>query len=608
MKVVLQVVNSPFDEKQVQQLNKVLSTLTTEQKIWLTGYLSASTSTTLIEKTLEEVKTKEASEVETKAAVYKASKEVTILYGSQTGNAEKLAQQFGDRLRELNLQVKVLSMSDFKPNTLKNIDHLLIITSTHGEGDPPDNAITFHTFLHGKRAPKLQHLNYSVLSLGDSSYEYFCKTGLDFDIQLEKLGAKRIVDRVDCDLDYGEDSEKWFNSVKEKLLGNGTQNEQVKTNETITPILNKEYNRRNPFKAEIIEKINLNAHGSNKETIHLELSLEESGIHFEPGDCLSIIPINNVNLVGELIRALGFDRQAIVRVNEQEITLEAALTNQLEITVLSKALLRKIAHFTKNEAFHALLADQASLKEYIYGRDLLDVVNAFGPFDWDAQSFVDNLRTLPARQYSISSSLLAYPEEAHLTIGVVRYEVDERKRFGVCSTYIADQLEVGDYVQVYVHKNKNFKLPNDDTPIIMIGPGTGVAPFRAFIQEREERGATGESWLFFGDEHFVTDFLYQREWLSWIKSGVLTKLDVAFYGDHEEEIYVQHKLLQHAKELFEWIERGAVIYVSGDMNLAKDIHQALIQIIAEQGNQTEEQAEAFLKELRTQKRYQRDIY
>ena len=598
---VLEVINSPFNEKQVKQLNEVLATLTLQQKIWLTGYLTASANIGVIEAPREMTQQAVASSP--------IQKHVTILYASQTGNAQKLAEKFGDQLQQIGLEVSVSSMSDYKTNALKKAQYLLIVASTHGEGEPPDNAIAFHSFLHGKRAPKLDHVQYAVLALGDSSYEYFCQTGKDFDIQLEKLGAKRLVDRVDCDVDYAEQAEKWFGEVKEKLHSEFTQFTPSEQEAAATVLQEEtEYSRKNPFVAEIIEKINLNGQGSNKETIHLELSLENSGIAFEPGDCLAIIPINNQNLVNSLISALGFEANTKVDVDGIAVTLEEALLKTFEITLLTKPLMKKIAEYTENKDFHALIENQETLKQFINGRDLLDVVEQFGPFKWDAQHFINCLRKIPARQYSISSSLLAYPEEAHVTIGVVRYEVDGRERLGVCSTYVADQLEVGDQVQVYVQKNPNFKLPDDDTPIIMIGPGTGVAPFRAFIQEREERGASGENWLFFGDQHFVTDFLYQREWLNWLKSGVLTKLDVAFSRDQEEKVYVQHKMLKRAKELYAWLEKGAAVYVCGDKNMAKDVQETLLQIIQQEGNKSEEDALEYLEELRKQKRYQRDVY
>lgn len=598
---VLEVINSPFNEKQVKQLNEVLATLTPQQKIWLTGYLTASANIVVIEAPREMTQQAVASSP--------IQKHVTILYATQTGNAQKLAEKFGDQLQQIGLEVSVSSMSDYKTNALKKVQYLLIVASTHGEGGPPDNAIAFQSFLHGKRAPKLNHVQYAVLSLGDSSYEYFCQTGKDFDIQLEKLGAKRLVERVDCDVDYAEQAQKWFEAVKEKLHSEFTQFTPFEQ-EAAAAVLQEEteYSRKNPFVAEIIEKINLNGQGSNKETIHLELSLENSGITFEPGDCLAIIPINNQNLVNSLISELGFEANTKVDVDGIAVTLEEALLKTFEITLLTKPLMKKIAEYTENKDFHALIENQETLKQFINDRDLLDVVDQFGPFKWDAQHFINCLRKIPARLYSISSSLLAYPEEAHVTIGVVRYEVDGRERLGVCSTYVADQLEVGDQVQVYVQKNSNFKLPDDDTPIIMIGPGTGVAPFRAFIQEREERGASGENWLFFGDQHFVTDFLYQREWLNWLKSGVLTKLDVAFSRDQEEKVYVQHKMLKRAKELYAWLEKGAAVYVCGDKNMAKDVQETLLQIIQQEGNKSEEDALEYLEDLRKQKRYQRDVY
>lgn len=602
---VLQVINSPFNERQVQQLNEVLATLTTQQKIWLTGYLSASVTSGSVEFP-KQTSNEATSTVLTNETV---SKNITILYGSQTGNAQKLSENYGEQLKKLGFEVTVTSMSDFKTNALKKLQYLLIIASTHGEGEPPDNAISFYHFLHGRRAPKLEHVKFAVLSLGDSSYEYFCQTGKDFDAQLEKLGGERLVERVDCDLDYAEPADKWFEAVKEKLQRESSSVE-LSHQEAAATVLQEtiKYNRKNPFPAEIIEKINLNAKGSNKETIHLELSLENSGISFEPGDCLAILPINNKSLVKSLISALDFDGNEKVVIDDEEITLGEALTKVLEITLLTKPLMRKIGEFTESKEFHELLSDGEAVKTYINGRDLLDIIEKFGPFKWDAQSFVKLLRKMPARLYSISSSLAAYPEEVHATIGVVRYEVDERERLGVCSTYIADQLEVGDQVQVYIQENKNFRLPNDETPIIMIGPGTGIAPFRSFIQEREERGATGENWLFFGDQHFVTDFLYQKEWLNYLKSGVLTKMDVAFSRDQPEKIYVQHKMLQRAAEFYEWLEKGAVIYVCGDKNMASDVQETILQIIEQQGNKSKEEAKEYLEQLRSEKRYQRDIY
>lgn len=607
----LEVTNSPFNEQQVTQLNEILATLSANQKIWLTGFLSATINvqTTAAERPAEGAEAASNVAVLPTTSAKESVKHITILYASQTGTAQGLAKKYGEQLKQGGFEVTVSSMSDFKTNALKKLDHLLVIASTHGEGEPPDNAISFHSFLYGKRAPKLDHVKFAVLSLGDSSYEFFCKTGQDFDAQLEKLGAQRLTDRVDCDLDYDEPAAKWFDAVKTKLQQgtvSGKANQEAATTVVESAV---EYTRKNPFSAEILEKINLNGQGSNKETIHLELSLEGSGIAFEPGDSLAIYPANNENLVNSLIAALGFDGAKTVKVEEESIKLKEALTHLLEITALTKPVMQKIGNYTVNEDFHSMLADRGSFKQYTYGRDLLDVVGKFGPFSWDEQSFVDLLRKMPARQYSIASSLSAYPDEVHLTIGAVRYELDGRERLGVCSTQVADRLEVGDTVRVYVQKSPNFKLPADDAPIIMVGPGTGIAPFRSFLQEREERGAEGKNWLFFGDQHYVTDFLYQTELQALVKSGVLTKLNVAFSRDQEEKVYVQHKMQQHAAELYEWLEKGAYFYVCGDKdNMAADVQNTLLKIIAEQGNKTEEEALEYLSKLRKEKRYQRDVY
>ncbi|KGR78435.1 assimilatory sulfite reductase (NADPH) flavoprotein subunit [Ureibacillus sinduriensis] len=606
----LEVTNSPFNEQQVQQLNEIFATLTQNQKIWLTGYLSATAlvgTQSTNESTVVEQPSNSAGVLPT--AKKAPSKHITVLYASQTGNASKLAKKYGEQLQKFGFEVNVSSMSDFKTNALKKLDHLLVIASTHGEGEPPDNAIAFHSYLYGKRAPRLDHVKFAVLSLGDSSYEFFCKTGQDFDEQLEKLGAQRLVDRVDCDLDYDEPAAKWFDTVKEKLQEDQVSGQTLQEAAPTVLESSVQYTRKNPFNAEILEKINLNAEGSNKETIHLELSLENSGITFEPGDSLAIYPKNNENLVSSLIAALGFNAEKSVNVEGEEVTLKDALTNLLEVTVLSKQVMQKIGEYTLNDDFHALLADRTAFKSYTHGRDLLDIVEKFAPYSWDEQNFVNVLRKLPARQYSISSSLAAYPDEVHVTIGAVRYELEGRERLGVCSTHVADNLEIGDHVRVYVQQNPNFKLPTDDKPIIMVGPGTGVAPFRSFIQEREERGAEGKNWLFFGDQHFVTDFLYQTEWQSWLKSGVLTKLDLAFSRDRAEKVYVQHKMQKHAAEIFEWLEQGAYFFVCGDKDqMAADVHNTLLHIIADQGNKTEEQAKEYLENLRKQKRYQRDVY
>ncbi|MGE1098099.1 assimilatory sulfite reductase (NADPH) flavoprotein subunit [Bacillus altitudinis] len=601
----LHVLNSPFSQEQAELLNQLLPTLTEQQKIWLTGYLSAQA-------------TLAGSEAVTPApsaaaSAQPVSKDVTVLYGSQTGNSEGLAKKTAQHLEEKGFQVTLSSMSDFKPNNLKKINNLLVIVSTHGEGDPPDNALSFHEYVHGRRAPKLDHLSFSVLSLGDSSYEFFCQTGKEFDERFEELGGTRLFDRVDCDLDYDEPFSEWLQGVASSL----SEGEAVSLPQETAGANNQavsEYSRTNPFYAEVLENINLNGRGSNKETRHLELSLEGSGLVYEPGDSLGIYPTNDPALVDELIQTCGWNAEESVTVhkNGDTLPLKEALTSHFEITVLTKPLLQKIAELTKSESLHALLEEgnEEKLKEYIAGRDLVDAARDFGPFEGTAADFTSILRKIPARLYSIASSLKANDDEVHLTIGAVRYDAHGRERQGVCSILCAERLQPGDTLPVYIQHNQNFKLPQDpDAPIIMVGPGTGIAPFRSFMQEREELGANGKSWLFFGDQHFVTDFLYQTEWQKWLKDGVLTKMDVAFSRDTEEKVYVQHQMKKQSKELFEWLEQGAYVYICGDeKHMAHDVHNTLLSIIQEEGAMSKEKAESYLANLQQQKRYQRDVY
>lgn len=605
----LQVMNSPFNQEQAELLNRLLPTLTDSQKVWLSGYLAATQSGSASVPAAPEAPVAGAV---AQANVKPVSKDVTILYGSQTGNAQSLAEKSGKTLEERGYKVTVSSMSDFKPNNLKKVENLLIVVSTHGEGDPPDNALSFHEFLHGKRAPKLDDLRFSVLSLGDSSYEFFCQTGKEFDQRLEDLGGTRLYPRIDCDLDFDEPAAEWIEGVYAGLSEVQSASVESASAVAAAPAVESAYSRTNPFKAEVLENLNLNGRGSNKETRHVELSLEGSGLTYEPGDSLGVYPENDPALVELVLETTKWDGNQAVTVNKEEITLKEALSKKLEITVLTKPLIEKAAQLSSNEELKALVAPEKinELKTYIDGRDLIDLLRDFGPWNVSAQDFVAILRKMPSRLYSISSSLAANPEEVHLTIGAVRYEAHGRKRNGVASILTAERLQPGDTLPVYIQHNQNFKLPeNPDTPIIMVGPGTGVAPFRSFMQEREEIGAEGKSWMFFGDQHFVTDFLYQTEWQKWLKDGVLTKMDVAFSRDTEEKVYVQHRMKEHSKELFEWLEEGAVVYICGDeKHMAHDVHQTLIDIIEKEGGLSREKAENYLADMQQTKRYQRDVY
>jgi sulfite reductase (NADPH) flavoprotein alpha-component len=600
--------NSPFNQEQVELLNRILPTLTESQKVWLSGYLAAVQSFSI-----PGIPGAHLTTLPAQFSEQTILKEITILYGSQTGNAKGLAKKSARTLEGIGFQVTVSSMSDFKTKKLKEVQNLLIVVSTHGEGDPPDSAFTFYEFLHSKRAPKLADLRFSVLALGDSSYEFFCQTGKEFDTRLEELGGTRLYPRFDCDVDYDEAAAEWLNGVLDSL--SETQDGSApQVHESAPQAVESVYSRTNPFKAEVLENINLNGRGSNKETCHLELSLEGSGLTFEPGDSLGIYPENDPFLVDILLEELRWDPDEMVTVNKQGDVrpLKEALISYFEITVLTKPLLEKAIKLSANEDLHELLSpgNEEELKAYLTGRDLLDLVRDFGQWGETAQEFVSILRKIPARLYSIASSLSAYPEEVHLTIGAVRFDAHGRERKGVCSIFAAEGLNPGDTLPVYIQHNENFKLPQSpDTAIIMIGPGTGIAPFRSFMQEREQIGAEGKSWLFYGDQHFVTDFLYQVEWQKWLKAGVLTKMDVAFSRDTKEKVYVQHRMLEHSKELFEWLQEGAAVYICGDeKHMAHEVHQTLIEIIEKEGGMSHEKAEAYFSDMQQQKRYQRDVY
>lgn len=488
------------------------------------------------------------------------------------------------------------------------------MVSTHGEGEPPDNAIPFHEFLNSKRAPKLDGLRYSVLALGDTSYEFFCQTGKDFDKRLQELGATALVPRVDCDVDFDEPAAAWMNDVLASLSGAATTAGAV-TSEAITAAVSSgesEFNRTNPFKAEVLENLNLNGRGSDRETRHIELSLEGSNLDYEPGDSLGVFPENHPRLVDELIAAMGWnaDEQVTVNKNGDQVSVYEALLRHYEITAVTKPVAEQLAKLSSGNELTALLANDSEFRNVMNSSDLLDVVQDYALKGIPAAQFLAVLRKIPARLYSIASSSKSFPDEVHLTVRTVRYEARGRQRYGVCSVHLAERIEAGDTLPVYIQHNPNFKLPeNPDTPIIMVGPGTGVAPFRSFLGEREETGAEGKTWLFYGDQHFSTDFLYQTEWQRWLKDGVLTKMDVAFSRDTEQKVYVQHRMLEHSKELYQWLQEGASVYICGDeKKMAHDVHAALITILQQEGGLSSEQAVEYMTRLQQEKRYQRDVY
>jgi len=583
---------TPLSDEQYHLLQQFLSTLLPEQVAWVGGYLTGQTA-------------KDLSSIPSPADIA----EITILVGSQTGNSEALAEQLHSLAAGRGLKTVVKKMGDYKPQQLKAEKNLLVIVSTYGEGEPPDNAKELVEYLFSKRASSLKQMHFAVLGLGDSGYEFFCQTGIDFDRRLEELGAMRLYPRVDCDVDYESSAEAWMDAVLAELsirLEAGSQ-----TAESALPSVTSlsVYSRKQPFPALLLDNIVLNGRGSLKETHHLELSLEGSGLTYEPGDVLGVYPANAPDVVDDLLQALRLDgTEWVMRDDGKESFLYDALFQYYEITAIARPVLKNYALLTNNLKLDQLLRDKQKLNGYLYGREIIDLVTDFPAGDLSPQAFIDCLRKQPPRLYSIASSLKQHPDEVHITVAAVRYQAHGRERKGVGSTFLAERIDENATIPIYIDHNNNFKLPADpDTPLIMIGPGTGIAPFRAFIEEREAVGAPGKNWLFFGDQHFETDFLYQAEWLRYLKNGVLTRMDVAFSRDQQQKIYVQHRMAEHGKELYAWLQEGAHLYVCGDAKcMANGVHQQLLNIVAAESGI--DNAEDYVANLQKTKRYQRDVY
>lgn len=591
-----------FDNAQKQQIESLLNGLTPNQTIWLAGYLTGITQT-------QTPKASAQVAVASAQSVGVQTTELTIVYGSRTGNGEYVAQRLKAQAEVNGFNVHLHSMADYPLKNLANEKNLLLVVSTHGAGVPPVSAEEFYDFVHSKKAKPFKDTHFSVLALGDKSYVHFCKTGVDLDKRLEELGGKRLFDRADCDVDFHATADTWINGVLAKLAAqNGTApaanpNAQPQPG---TPI--RLYNRNNPFEAQVIDKVKLSGRGSAKEVYHYELSLENSGIVFEPGDALGIYPANPQRLVDELVEALELDTSEEIELEDQSVPLGKALLSRFELSGLNPDVLNKYNQLAESKKLQKILDDPKKLEAFVYEYDWVDLARQF-PVKTSAQELAKVFQKIQPRLYSIASSLNANPETVHLTISAVRYH-NTRYKEGVCSTFLSDRISDDETLWIYPERNPDFRLPKSgDTPIIMVGPGTGVAPFRAFIQEREAKGATGKNWLFFGDRNFTTDFLYQTEWLAWHKAGLLTNLNVAFSRDTEEKVYVQHRMLEHAEELVKWLDEGAHFYVCGDANhMAKDVHNTLIEIVSNVKSLSTEKATAYVKALKKSNRYQTDIY
>lgn len=582
--------SSPFSSDQRKALGSLLAGFDALQRGWLSGFLAAGVAAPAV--------TAPAS-----------TGRLTVLYGTESGNSEQLADRSVKEAKKRGFKAVMKNMSDIEPGDLANTENLLVLVSTWGDGEAPETAIAFHKAFMDQDV-NLNGVKFSVCALGDTSYEKFCEIGKQFDARLEKLGAARVAPRADCDVDYEDTYTEWFASAITALAPTGDSSVHVAA---VSTALTEEYGKKNPFYSEVIDNVLLNGEGSAKETVHVELSLEGSGLSYEPGDALAVQPTNCPSMVKDVLAAAKLKGSEEVEVKGVGKKLLAdALREDFDITALSKAVLKKLAEATGSAELAALLDDEAKdkLKEYNEGREIVDAIINFAPQGLSAEGLVGIFRKLPVRLYSIASSLLAHPGEVHLTVAAVKYETHGRLRKGVCSTFLADYAKTGSNVSVFVQPNKNFRLPNDgNTPIIMVGPGTGIAPFRSFVEHRAALNSTGKNWLFFGDQRYTYDFLYQLEWQEFLKNGHLAKLDLAFSRDQPEKVYVQDKMVGKGAELFAWLEEGAHFYVCGDASrMAADVHEALISIVEKHGAKSRSDADAYVETLKKAKRYQRDVY
>ena len=564
---------------------------TAEQREWLGGFLSEMLSGAA----------GAASEQDGPALP------VTILVGSQTGNAEGCAKKMAKELNGGRFETEVVDMGQYDSGRLAGEKNLLIITSTYGDGEPPDNAADLYEFIHSDKAPEMKGVRYSVLSLGDTEYPDFCKCGIDFDNRLEALGAERFYERVDCDVDYDEPFAAWRKGIVESLGGAQLATTPAAVEEEVVP-----YGKKNPFPSPILRNYNLNGAGAEKETHHVELSLEGSGMEYVVGDALGVCPVNPEEQVDEILNSLPFNTNEEVPLpGGGEASLREALTTSYDIRSLTPKLLQAWQERSGSPFLRSVVEtqDRKVMNEFCWGRELIDLVTEY-PADFsDGEEFLTVLKKLQPRLYSISSSPNAHPGEVHLTIAIVRYHSHGRQRGGVCSTFLADRSE-GLQPGSFVHHNKAFRRVEDDhAPIIMVGPGTGVAPFRAFLEERRVRGATGKNWLLFGNPYRKTDFLYEEEFIQMQKEGVLSRLDLAFSRDQEQKIYVQHRMEEEGALMWEWLEGGACFYVCGDASrMAKDVDASLHRVVEKHGGKSEDEARDYVKAMKKERRYQRDVY
>lgn len=593
---------SPLPEDKQTLVGRLVEGLDVAALQWLSGYIAGIAS--------QRLTGTRSAVTETANAAVETQSRITVIYGSQTGNAKRLAEDFGRRASSMGLAIRVVRADAYSFRELKQERLLYVVISTQGDAEPPDDARAWMDHLRSARAPRLENLRYAVLGLGDSSYPQFCAMGRQVDERLAALGAQRLFNAGEADVDVETVAQPWLEQALQQAR---TQLKTASSLATVTPLRsargNPVWHRDQPFTAPILLNQRITGRGSDRDVRHIELSLEGSGLRYAPGDALGVWPTQSPLLVDAVLNTLKLDADTPVKANGEEHSLRTWLTERRELTQLTRPFFSAHAELSSDAALRKLLASESrdALNELFSRWQVIDLLQRHAA-PWTAETLVCALRPLAPRLYSIASSQAAVGDEVHLTLSHIDYRFEGQARWGCASRYLSERDEDAS-APVFIEANERFRLPSDERDILMIGAGTGVAPYRAFVQERAERGATGRNWLVFGNPHFQSDFLYQVEWQQALKQGYLHRVDLAFSRDQANKVYVQHRLLEQGRHVYEWLDGGAHLYVCGDaLRMAKDVHKALIAIVAEHGARSHDDADAWLNELIQQGRYARDVY
>jgi sulfite reductase (NADPH) flavoprotein alpha-component len=590
---------APLTPEQMTLAKALARSISPSQADWLSGYFAGLSLSQTIRDPVAQLTSPSRQQC------------VSILYGTETGNSAEIARQMAEAAGTRGVNVSISDIADYTPRQLQHEQNVLLVVSTHGDGDPPQAAMSFFEYVEGRKPARLEGLRYAVLALGDSSYERYCEAGRRLDRRLAELGATRLADCTECDVDFEDTAAGWIDQMASLISNDRPLALAAASPAPTAGAGGTNHDRRSPFLAEVIDNQSIVGRGSSKEIRHVELSLAGSGLAYQPGDALGLLATNAPEVVESLLSVLGFDGERAIELKGRTCSLRHAFEHSLEITTATTRFLTHWGTLTNAKCLLALTKDEAreTRIEFLRRHHIVDIVRKFPLTGVPPQEFISGLRPLQPRLYSIASSQSVVEDEAHLTVAHVHYALHGESRSGVASGQLARRTPPEGKVPVYIQTNDHFRLPQDDVPIVMIGAGTGVAPYRAFMQELYARGSASKCWLFFGERNFRTDFLYQAEWLDFRKRGLLTRMDVAFSRDQSCKTYVQHRMREHASDLYAWMEEGAHVYVCGDATrLAPDVHQALVDAVAQEGCLSQDQAEDYVHSLQAEHRYQRDVY